>query len=468
MALDVIPPVQTDSKTEPTTPGASLKSNPPKAIATPNQCSSSYRLLYRGALSLPDSHLLLDGLTFSARLDSPSKHTKSYSLLENPLALALESMRGRPSLRLQGIVKLADIYMDETGNVELDIHPRAMLSRIYFENTFCLKPFSSSDPSQLNTTRSDFGVKVALGDSDGPETTQIIIYAQVKPSTTIIDPNAPSTSANPIPAPAQTIRLCVGRITQRPQPKKRLPRPDDPIPRKPPILFAREIQRAESKGSLAFAIGTGKIGKVNELKRVGSGSFAASANGVTKRPKLVGGTSSSNDVFKVPEVPHRQSKGKEKAQDVFGDVAEVQNGKGKGKAPVSGQEAEAAALEKANKSEIKKATIAYLAQTKDPTRDNIVVDKKHPEWKDLYGYVYRGVCFAIRNRMKTETVDGALVDRLLKTHVKLYLSGRGPPDSSNTVSWKLPAQSSSKAYQGSSAIAVTGTGTTQDPIVLGR
>ena len=70
--------------------------------------------------------------------------------------------------------------------------------------------------------------------------------------------------------------------------------------------------------------------------------------------------------------------------------------------------------------------------------------------------------------MKTETVDGALVDRLLKTHVKLYLSGRGPPDSSNTVSWKLPAQSSSKAYQGSSAIAVTGTGTTQDPIVLGR
>jgi hypothetical protein len=54
---------------------------------------SAGRLLYRGALSLPDSHLLLDGLTFTG---NPGNDT---SLLENPLALALESMRGRPTLR---------------------------------------------------------------------------------------------------------------------------------------------------------------------------------------------------------------------------------------------------------------------------------------------------------------------------------------------------------------------------------
>jgi hypothetical protein len=82
----------------------------------------SYRLLYRGALSLPDSLLLLDGLTFAARLNSPSKHS-TFNLLQNPLALALESMRGRPSLRFMGTVFLRDVWMDESGGVEMYVMP---------------------------------------------------------------------------------------------------------------------------------------------------------------------------------------------------------------------------------------------------------------------------------------------------------------------------------------------------------
>lgn len=77
--------------------------------------SANYRLLYRGSLSLPDSYMSLDGLTFSARLESPMKH----HLLENPLALALESMRGRQSLRFVGTVKLGDVWLDETVSVEM-------------------------------------------------------------------------------------------------------------------------------------------------------------------------------------------------------------------------------------------------------------------------------------------------------------------------------------------------------------
>lgn len=83
---------------------------------TPPRLATQFRLLYRGALSLPDSHLLLDGLTFAARLDDPSS---GHNLLENPLALALESMRGRPSLRWMGPTKLADLYMDETGGITM-------------------------------------------------------------------------------------------------------------------------------------------------------------------------------------------------------------------------------------------------------------------------------------------------------------------------------------------------------------
>jgi hypothetical protein len=71
---------------------------------------------------LPDSLLLLDGLTFAARLDSPSKQS-TFHLLENPLALALESMRGRPTLRHLGIVNLKDVYLDESGGVEMYVSP---------------------------------------------------------------------------------------------------------------------------------------------------------------------------------------------------------------------------------------------------------------------------------------------------------------------------------------------------------
>jgi hypothetical protein len=71
-----------------------------------------HRLLYRGALSLPDSHLLLDGLTFSA----PS-HSAGLNLLQNPLALALESMRGRQCLSFVRLEKLQDVWLDASGNV---------------------------------------------------------------------------------------------------------------------------------------------------------------------------------------------------------------------------------------------------------------------------------------------------------------------------------------------------------------
>lgn len=84
----------------------------------PNQ--PTHRLLYRGALSLPDSHMLLDGLSFTAALQnaeldkiSQFANGSGVDLLNNPLALALESMRGRPSLHFLGTVKLSEVWMDE-------------------------------------------------------------------------------------------------------------------------------------------------------------------------------------------------------------------------------------------------------------------------------------------------------------------------------------------------------------------
>ncbi|KAF5317041.1 hypothetical protein D9611_003760 [Ephemerocybe angulata] len=469
---------------------------------TPSQLSTSYRLLYRGALSLPDSHILLDGLAFVAKLESPTKHVTT-SLLENSLALALESMRGRPSLRFQGVVKLADVYMDESACVEMDIHPRALISRIYFENMFCLKPFPANPKGKAtqSTLKSDIGIKISLGDSDGPETTQIVVYAHLPPPTPLL--NSPSKDKDPTHTPnanpnSPTIQLRVARLTPRPTQKPiRLPRPDDPIPRKPPLTFASNASTSmahvqtlpmQRVGSLKDLKRVASGSLKGDLKRVASGSFSSSsAAGVTnglaaKRPKLVGGNASSGngnvgnvgagvgmlsglgsgvrlppvqahvgdgDVFKVPELPRQVSaknlkvgggkeKGKERERDVdVGDVDDVFGGAvltsslkdvGDGD-DLFGLEDEfdGGAVERGNKNTIKKATIAFLAKVKDPAKKDAVFDKNHPDFKEFYGAVYRGVCFAVRGRIRLETVDQGIVERLLKMHTRMYLTGLGPP-----------------------------------------
>jgi hypothetical protein len=109
---------------KPRTPGNQHAAPADVSDASPTK-RGAHRLLYRGALSLPDSHIVLDGLTFVA---SPAEHSRGGSgggmleLLENPLALALESMRGRPTIRLIGeqrLDALHDKWIDESGDVTL-------------------------------------------------------------------------------------------------------------------------------------------------------------------------------------------------------------------------------------------------------------------------------------------------------------------------------------------------------------
>ena len=80
----------------------------------PNPKANTARLLYRGSLSIPDSEILLDGLTLTINLPVDDARSNS-KLLENPTALALESMRGR-SLRHIGIEKMENVnYEVEEG-----------------------------------------------------------------------------------------------------------------------------------------------------------------------------------------------------------------------------------------------------------------------------------------------------------------------------------------------------------------
>ena len=100
-----VPPAESQSS-------SMLPSTPSRTRTTSNN-----RLLYRGALSLPDSDLLLDGLSFVA--ESSHGFTPSNKLLQDPFALALESMRGRPSLRLLGTEKLERVRLDTETQVNM-------------------------------------------------------------------------------------------------------------------------------------------------------------------------------------------------------------------------------------------------------------------------------------------------------------------------------------------------------------
>ncbi|EGO00806.1 hypothetical protein SERLA73DRAFT_167044 [Serpula lacrymans var. lacrymans S7.3] len=379
--------------------------------------SSPHRLLYRGALSLPDSHLLLDGLTFFARLGDNATNPNGIStmeLLDNPLALALESMRGRPTLRFKGTTKLKDFWLDTSGDVCMDIHPYATLTRVYFENILCLTPISSLDG------RSDSGIRVSLGDSDGPDTTEIIIYGKLSHEC------LPSTSASP------PVQIHVARITTAPRSVPRRPRPDDPTPRKPPsILSAKRsldsYDMVNNSKRIKSSLGTGK----GKGKAVDEDETLKRAREVMLHlPRQGSGTISQKGepVFKVPLLPSRavlkpKGGGKGKVNpnveiDVFGAVGHLDSkDKNKRKAEENDAlvetEESACDFEQANKVVIKKTAVKYLGAAG--------IGKNHPEFKELFGFVYRGTSFALRTKIKVLHMSGKMVNDLVDAHVKLYI-----------------------------------------------
>ncbi|EIW80507.1 hypothetical protein CONPUDRAFT_166014 [Coniophora puteana RWD-64-598 SS2] len=394
--------------------------------ATPTSISSTYRLLYRGSISLPDSYLLLDGLTFAARLGhgklgAPGSGSGAMDLLENPLALALESMRGRPSLRFKGTVRLTDVWMDNVGDVCMDIHHLATLSKVYFENILGLSRITPL------TQRTEVGVRVALGDTDGLETTEIIIYGAVADHFSPLLPLA-STSHSP------PLEIRVGRVTHVPPTRTntlRPPRPDDPTPRKPPIATRPRISASLGGGAgkhLTFDARGGKGAKAEEEDIV-----RRAREVMLHMPKSLPARGKAGS-FKVPALPVKvKGKGKERADDfedvqmdVFGAVEtsnvtmESSSRKGKGKVGegphvvnTENGDASSAKVEQQNRSIIKKITVRALADIGISTND--------ADFKELYGYIYRGTAFALRDDMGASLLSQRAVEALVEAHAKLYV-----------------------------------------------
>ncbi|CAL1712014.1 unnamed protein product [Somion occarium] len=383
--------------------------------------SNAHRLLYRGALSLPDSYLLLDGLSFTTDItDSHVTSTPSKRLLENPLALALESMRGRPNLHFLGTEKLSDVWLDTSRDVHVYVHDSSILTKIYFENVLSLAPITSKDG------RTAQGIRVGLSDSSDHETIDFLIYGQLRPDH--LQDHLPSTSSN---APMSLHILAARILPNPPPPLVRPPRPDDPTPRKPPAHLAtssakrkRDLsgvkvdlgsnaKRAKSKTEMEEDEQVRLAREVMlNMPKPGASKFGASL------PKVLGKdvrTGKADNVFKVPEVPlWSQSQLDAVETDVFGDVSATMDPKGKGRTTEKPGSDE---LEKANKIVIKQAAVSCLIRHG--------VRKGQAEFNEIYQSIYRGVQFALRNITRTQAVNPRTVDRLLEAHAKMYVNGNG-------------------------------------------
>lgn len=360
--------------------------------------ASSHRLLYRGALALPDSHLLLDGLSFVADITS-----RSDNLLENPLALALESMRGRPSLAFLGTENLKDIWLDPSSEINVYIHPYSTLSQLYFENILCLEPVTSAEK------RTNLGIRCGLGDGSDPATTDFLIYGQLKPSAEP-DASQASTSAS---AP-ETLHILAARILPHaPQPAPRAPRPDDPTPRRPPALLAPQKRKA-SDSDVRAAQKRAKAAEADAQVRLAREVMLHGPRAGLKRAK-----SKPADAFKVPQLPARAGSLDGAAFEATQGAADASEAgvKGKGKEKDNVELPGSSELEKANKTVIKQATIAALSK--------YGISKAHTDFNELYQTTYRGTCFALRSVIRMQAATMRTVERLIQDHLRMYLRGTG-------------------------------------------
>ncbi|TCD64478.1 hypothetical protein EIP91_004039 [Steccherinum ochraceum] len=400
--------------------------------------TNTHRLLYRGSLSLPDSHIPLDGLSFTTNIASQSRNSPSTSLLENPLALALESMRGRP-LHFKGTEQVTNMWLDSTLDIHVYVHHHSLITQIYFENMFCLTPITSTDK---HTTT---GIRVGLSDTGTED--DFIIYGQLRPQP------PPSDDTTPVPSTStrtpETLHILAARILQHPPP--RLPRPDDPTPRKPSSYLpsaAGKRKRDVSSAQLDF----GGRGEEKRAKGLGNGKGKARATGgeeneqvrMAREVMLRGPSSSSlprllgrdarpgrrdDSGFKVPALPLGRT-GSFEGADVFGGGEIISGSSGKEKQKGLGSVSEATEkekekerpgsdeLEKANKTVIKQAALTTLAK-------HGFQKGHHPEFSEVYAATYRGAAFALRNVIRIQAVNMRVVEKLLETHAKIYVLGNG-------------------------------------------
>lgn len=227
---------------------------------------------------------------------------------------------------------------------------------------------------------------------DGPATTEMLIFGESFSSSIAIA----STSSSSVHTPSVSIR--VARIT----PAARPPRPDDPTPRKPPLHLTTSKQTI---GELAANTRIRVKGNAKEDSEVVRRAREVMLHLPNSKSRARGKEKERGSaVFKVPALPTRETAYVADV-DVFGPVDD-----GKGKARAVNMEAVDEGIgdiEQENKSVCPSLLVYCSAILKRIWKSQIIkkftvrhlgaagVSKSHPEFKELFGFVYRGTAFAL-------------------------------------------------------------------------
>ncbi|KAG0695418.1 hypothetical protein DFH29DRAFT_1072487 [Suillus ampliporus] len=161
----------------------------------------------------------------------------------------------------------------------------------------------------------------------------------------------------------------------------RAPCPDDPTPRKPPLqLLTRKQTMGELAANTRIKVNTNGKGDDSEVVRRAREVMLYLPN---SKPRERGKEKDKErgGVFKVSAVP---------ANIADADVFRPQE----------------------NKFIIEKFAVRHL--------DALGAPKSHPEFKELFGFVYRGTAFALRATIKKSPISALALDTPVEAHIKLY------------------------------------------------
>jgi hypothetical protein len=302
------------------------------------------------------------------------------------------------------------------------IHPSAFLTQTYITNILLSMPFDD-DPSVHGSQRTSHAIKNALADTTTPSsskgastssgTTEIVVFGR---ATGDASPNGTA------------LRLVVARISlsppalRTPDLQRRLPRPDDPTPRRPPLLYfgakrPREVSGGSVFGDPAPSSKKAKsdpallvVGKVpteqdREAQRRArdvmlglhrsssvSSSTSSRAGSVAPTNSKLDRKASAGDPFKVPNLPSAR-KGKERggastpldAPSPSSELNPYEEVNKLVRLPCASSPPSSADV----RLQFVKRTVVLLLAKRG------VHKHTHPEYADVYSHVYRGSAFAL-------------------------------------------------------------------------
>ncbi|KZT61182.1 hypothetical protein CALCODRAFT_506394 [Calocera cornea HHB12733] len=387
----------------------------------------SHRLLWRGALSHPFTPL--DGIAFVAQLPAPSPTAaaataaaatakaasgstpanntgtattpgKTLHALDSPVALALETLRGRPTLPVIGTWS-GDV--DVEHGIRMHINPSCQLTVAYFTRLFCTSPPSatsaSPSPSQPAPPKHHTCLRISLGSSpDSASEDEVLLF----PSPSAFTPSK--------------LEILVGRARPAPTKPKRLPRPDDPLPRRVQDLRALTLEPKREARGVKRPLALARTASSVSLRQLLTDDVFSDPG--AKRRRL----SDEADAEKPGRPPVLRRKASKAAVEKGGKENLLRDGKDADREMppplVPAKSAEPPTLEEQNKALIRKHILSLLTSAGCP--------RSHAEFKDCFATINRGVVFALRRSMRKRRVEREEVIRLVGTHVGMYFIADSP------------------------------------------